>query len=151
MPNDTISFPDGAGVRAERAGQSANIPVQGFSCVYLTSSGPSAALACSMVESAQIHIHHSTGLDDAKARLRATKSRVLLTDVAFERGNWMDALRMTAVLPRTALVVVSHLVDARLWIGALERGAYDLILKPFQAEDLRHVLENAHFWATSGD
>src|SRR5208283_2067101 len=110
MPNDTISFPDGAGDRAEGAGQSANTPVQGFSCVYLTSSGPSATLASSMVESAQIHIHHSTGLDDAKARLRPTSSRVLLTDVVPERGNWRDALRMTALLPRTALVLVSHLV-----------------------------------------
>ncbi len=149
MLNQTISFPDRADARAEGAGQPATAPLQGFSCVYLTSSIPSAALASSMVESAQIHIHPSTGLDDARARLKATKSRVLLADVAFEGGNWRDALRMTALLPRTALVVASHLADERLWIGALEQGAYDLILKPFQAEDLRHILENAHFCATS--
>jgi DNA-binding NtrC family response regulator len=102
-----------------------------------------------MVKSAQIDIHHSTGLEDAKARLTATRSCVLLTDVVFERGTWRDALQMTALLPRTALVVVSRLLDERLWIGALERGAYDMILKPFQADELRRVLENACFHSAS--
>jgi DNA-binding NtrC family response regulator len=108
-------------------------------------------MATSMVDSVQIHIHRSTTLDHAEARLRATKSRVLLTDVSFERGSWEDALRMAASLPlRTAVVLVSRLADEGLWIDALERGAYDLILQPFRVDEMRRILENAHFHATSG-
>ncbi len=110
-----------------------------------------AEIASALVDSVQIHIHRSTTLDHAEARLRATKSQVLLTDIAFERGGWEDALRMVARLPlRTAVVLVSRLADERLWIDALERGAYDLILEPFQADEMRRILGNAHFHATSG-
>jgi DNA-binding NtrC family response regulator len=148
MPNDTIPVQDGADAGAKTAGQSANISLHGFSCVFLTSSFSAVAAASRMVESAQIHIHHSATLDEAKARLHATASRVLLTDDAFERGNWRDALRMTALLPlRTALVLVSRIADVRLWISALEHGAYDLVLEPFRADDLRRILENAYFHA----
>jgi DNA-binding NtrC family response regulator len=136
MPSQTNSVPGGA---------------NGFSCVYLTSSASAAALASKLLESAQIRIHHSTGLEGAHERLKATQSRVLLTDVAFQAGHWRDALRMAATLPGTALVVVSRLADERLWIGALERGAYDLILWPFRADELRRVLENAHFYSSRAD
>ena len=107
----------------------------GFLCVYLTSSIRTAEMASTLLSSAQILIHHSATLTDAKARLLATQSRVLLTDISFEGGGWEDALRMAARLPRpTALVLVSRLADERFWIEALELGAYDLILEPFRAD-----------------
>jgi DNA-binding response OmpR family regulator len=122
-----------------------------FSCVYLTFSSCAAEIALALLDSAQIHIHHSTTLDDAEGRLQATRSQILLTDVWFERGSWKDALRMAARLPlRTVVVLVSHIADERLWLDALECGAYDLILKPFHAEEMRRILENAHFRATGG-
>jgi DNA-binding NtrC family response regulator len=30
------------------------------------------------------------------------------------------------------------------WIDALEKGAYDLVLKPFVGTELRRILENAN-------
>ena len=131
--------------------QATTIPSHGFSCVYLTCSTHAAELASTLVKPAQIHIHRSTTLDDAEARLKSTKSHTLLADVSFNTGGWEEALRMAARLPlRTAVVLVSRLADERLWIDALERGAYDLILEPFHAEELRCILESAHFRATSG-
>ena len=103
------------------------------------------------MEAAQIRIYHAAWLDDAEVQLKLTKSRVLLTDTTFKRGNWKDALQMAVGLrPATALVVAARLADERLWIGVLERGAYDLIQKPFQADELRRILENAHNHATTG-
>ena len=151
MPNDAMSVPDRPNAGKKTAGQTGNPRSRGFSCVYLTSSTRVAETASALVESVRIDIHRSTTLDDAEARLQATKSRVLLTDISFERGGWEDALRMAASLPlRTAVVLVSCLADERLWIDALERGAYDLILEPFQADEMRRILGNAHFHATSG-
>jgi DNA-binding NarL/FixJ family response regulator len=132
------------------AGDAPNIPSYRFPCVYLTSSSRAADLVSTLVASTQIRIHHADTLDYAKARLQATKARIMLTDVTFERGGWEDAMRMAASLPlRTAVVLVSPLADQRLWIDALECGAYDLILEPFDADELRWILENAQLSATS--
>ena len=132
------------------AGHAPNIPSYRFSCVYLTSSSRAAARVSTLVASAQIQIHSANTLGNAKARLQATKARVMLTDITFERGGWEDAMRMAARLPfRAALVLVSPFADQRLWIDALEYGAYDLILEPFHAEELSWILENAHLSATS--
>jgi DNA-binding NtrC family response regulator len=42
---------------------------------------------------------------------------------------------------------VHHLVleyaDEKLWVDLLEQGVYDVLLKPFAAEELRRILENA--------
>jgi len=122
-----------------------------FSCVYLTASFRALEIAPTLLDSAQIRIHLSTTLEDAKGRLQATRSQILLTDVTFEKGSWEDALRMAGRLPlRTVVVLAAHVADERLWLDALERGAYDLIFKPFRAEEARRILENAHFRATSG-
>jgi DNA-binding NtrC family response regulator len=135
MSHDLISVQNGA---------------DGFSCVYLTAAFCAAEIARTLLNLAQIRIHPSASLDDAKARLQAAKSRILLTDVWFGTGGWEDALRMAARLPlRTVVVVVSHLADRRLWLDALDRGAYDLLLKPFEADEMRRILENAHFRAVS--
>jgi DNA-binding response OmpR family regulator len=132
------------------AGHTPNIPSYRFSCVYLTSSSRAAALVSTLAASAQIQIHSASTLGNAKARLQATKARVMLTDVMFERGGWEDAVRMAARLSfRAALVLVSPFADQRLWIDALECGAYDLILEPFHAEELSWILENAHLSATN--
>ena len=62
-------------------------------------------------------------LADALERLTLTGSRVLMTDTAFERGNWRDALQVVAGLrPSAELVVAAQLADERLWLGVLERG-----------------------------
>lgn len=123
----------------------------GFGCVYLTSSVREAERTSALLEPARIRLHHAASLNDAEERLKLTRSRVLLANTAFRTGTWQDALQLTFRLrPATALVVAARLADDRLWIGALEQGAYDLIQKPFQAEELRRILENAHSHATTG-
>jgi len=141
----------GTYVELETAAPNPNRRIPGFGCVYLTRSVRQAELTSTLVESAQIRIYHAAGLADARERLTLTRSRVLLTDIAFERGDWKNALQMTVRLrPSTALVVAARLADERLWLDVLERGAYDLILKPFHKEDLCRVLENAHSHALMG-
>jgi len=154
MPYATASarIETGDATEPETVARNPNGPIPGFGCVYLTRSVREAELASALVETAQIRIYHATGLDDARTRLKLTRSRVLLADTAIGKGKgWKDALQMAARLrPSTVLVVASRLADERLWLGVLEHGAYDLILKPFQADELRRVLENAHSHAITG-
>lgn len=132
-------------------GPALTIPSYELSCIYLTSCSQAAKRASTLAATAQIRIHHANSLDNAKALLQATKARIILADVTFEKGSWEDAVRMASLLPlRVTLVLVSRFVDQRLWIDALEGGAYDLILEPFHADELRCILGNAHLSAVSG-
>lgn len=45
--------------------------------------------------------------------------------------------------PGAALIAYSRLPDERLWIDALEAGAFDFVCKPFYRRDLQWILENA--------
>jgi DNA-binding NtrC family response regulator len=127
------------------------LPEPGFGCVYLASSAHEAELVSSMVESERIRIYHAVTLEDASSTLKLTRSRVLMTNTKFRNGSWKDALEMSVrIRPPAALVVASRLADEKLWLGVLERGAYDLIVKPFQAVELCRVLQNAHTHAVSG-
>jgi DNA-binding response OmpR family regulator len=151
LTSTTWSQTTGAGSALRSAGQAADIPSRGFSCVYLTASIHAARLASTLAGLVQIDVYGASTLAEAEARLRGAGSRVLLTDAWFERPGWEDVLQMAAHLPfQVAFVLVSRVADKQLWIDALERGVYDLILEPFREDELRHVLEGAHFRATSG-
>ena len=41
------------------------------------------------------------------------------------------------------LIVSSRLADERLWAEVLNRGGYDLLATPFDADEVRHVLAYA--------
>jgi hypothetical protein len=135
----------------QMAGRAPYVPSYRFPCVYLTAYSEAAQVASTLAAAVQIRIHRANTLDNAKAQLQTTKARVILADVTFAGGGWEDAVRMAACLPlRAALVLVSPFLDHRLWIDALEGGAYDLILEPFRADELRCILSNAHLSAISG-
>jgi DNA-binding NtrC family response regulator len=123
----------------------------GFGCVYLSSLVREAERISALLEDSRIRIFHAMHLTEAEAQLKLTGARVLLTETTFSRGNWRDAMEMVRrVKPQRSLVVAARLPDERLWIGVLESGAYDLVLKPFDADELRRILENAHVHALAG-
>jgi len=45
--------------------------------------------------------------------------------------------------PNVEVVVCSRLGDHRLWIDALEQGAYDLVAEPYQREEIQRIVEAA--------
>jgi DNA-binding NtrC family response regulator len=141
----------GAGLEPETAPQNAKTPDPGFGCVYLTSSVREAELVSMLVEADGIRLYHSATLQDAESTLKLTRSRVLLTNTKCRNGNWRDALALSVRMhPPAALVVAARIADENLWLGVLEQGAYDLIVKPFQAAELIRVLRNAQTHAASG-
>jgi hypothetical protein len=153
VPSTTRVNPTQSCVSSEPqiAERTVHIPSYRLPCVYLTSCGEAAKLASTLAATSWIRIHRAHTLDNAKAQLQNIKARVILADVTFDGGSWEDAVRMAERLTlRAALVLVSPFVDHRLWIDALEGGAYDLIHQPFHADELRIILTNAHMSAISG-
>jgi DNA-binding NtrC family response regulator len=108
-------------------------------------------MVSTMVESDGIRVYHADSLQDAESTLKLTRARVLLTNTKCRNGNWREALELSLrTHPQAALVVAARLADENLWLGVLEQGAYDLIVKPFQSEELVRILRNAHTHAASG-
>jgi DNA-binding response OmpR family regulator len=59
-------------------------------------------------------------------------------------GSWRDMLDGLQALPLPPLLIVtSHLADEHLWAEALNLGAYDVLAKPFEDQELTRVLHSA--------
>jgi DNA-binding response OmpR family regulator len=72
-------------------------------------------------------------------------NRICCTAVICERdlpvGSWKDLLEQTQQLPKPpSLIVTSRHADERLWAEALNLGAYDVLAKPFDANEILHVV-----------
>ena len=69
---------------------------------------------------------------------------VIITDVTLRDGNWCDIFKYLADYDVQASVVVSSaLADENLWSEILWRGAYDLLVEPYEDRELRRVVEGA--------
>lgn len=115
-----------------------------FACVFLGCSLADYQLASRLLDSANVRLHRAGSLQQADLLLSDGDALVLLTEAEFPGGSWRDALAMRARRHRNvALVVTATSADERLWLDVIEQGAYDLILKPFAAEEMLRILANA--------
>jgi DNA-binding response OmpR family regulator len=83
-------------------------------------------------------------LGSAVAFLRCRSVPVVIAERDLPPRNWKDALAAIQRLPDPPLLVVaSRLADEHLWAEVLNLGGYDVLAKPFQAGELRWVMESA--------
>lgn len=69
---------------------------------------------------------------------------VIITDVSLSDGNWCDLLRYLVDSGVTASVVVtSSTADEALWSEVLWRGAYDLLVEPYEDFEVRRIVDGA--------
>jgi DNA-binding NtrC family response regulator len=67
---------------------------------------------------------------------------VVVTDLSHPDGNWSDLLRhVVDVGLDTRVVVCSPEVDERLWAEVFWRGAYDLLVEPYNREQVQSIVE----------
>lgn len=80
----------------------------------------------------------------ALTNLRQHRISILLCESELSPGSWVDMLEQIASLPDPPLMIVtSRLADERLWAEALNRGAYDVLAKPFDRTEVVRVLSLA--------
>jgi DNA-binding NtrC family response regulator len=128
--------------KSERLSNERATPID---CIFLTPWMRTAEEVARLLKNTEIHIHHAATLKQAKSMLLQTGARVLLSEVVFADGNWEDATKMIGEFElAVSVVVVTGRVDERFWITVLERGAYDLIPRPFSSSELLRIVENAH-------
>ena len=115
-----------------------------FSCVFLGCSEENYQVAARCLEGAHVRLFRAGSLEQADLLLADGESLVLLTEATFPGGTWQDAMALKRTRhPGAVLVVTAESADNGLWLDVLDQGAYDLILKPFVADELLRVLANA--------
>jgi DNA-binding NtrC family response regulator len=68
-------------------------------------------------------------------------------------GSYIDVLEHISALPNApSLIVVSRLADERLWAEALNLGAWDVLAKPFDRNELVRSVKSAwRHWRDQGE
>jgi CheY-like chemotaxis protein len=69
---------------------------------------------------------------------------IVFTDTTLPDGTWKELLAMGRQMQvPSKIVVVATMADTRLYIDAMENGAFDFMLSPFASDDLAHVIRCA--------
>jgi DNA-binding response OmpR family regulator len=73
--------------------------------------------------------------------LRKRQFEVVVCERDLTPGSWKDVLEQVTILPDPpSLIVTSRLADERLWVEALNLGAYDVLTKPFDRTEALRVV-----------
>jgi len=69
---------------------------------------------------------------------------LVFAGTGFQDGGWADVLqlaqRLKSYLP---VIVISQIVDVRLYLEVLGSGAFDYVTPPFLASDMAHLVRSA--------
>ena len=65
----------------------------------------------------------------------------MLAGTSLPDGTRADVLEAASTAPTTSpVIVVSALVDIKLYLDVLESGAYDFVVPPLSSDDLTHIV-----------
>lgn len=77
-------------------------------------------------------------------RLSQARISIVVCERDLPDGTWRDILEHLGASPeRPFLIVTSRVADEWLWAEVLNLGGYDVLAKPFNAAETKHVLETA--------
>jgi len=89
-------------------------------------------------------IHPCATVESAMAALSQARIPLVVTERDLAPGSWRDILENVLRLPDPPmLIVTSRLADDYLWAEALNLGAYDVLVKPFDASEVVRVISSA--------
>jgi DNA-binding response OmpR family regulator len=96
-------------------------------------------------EKARWEVREACSRREAIAAIAKEHPDVILCEANLPDGNWKDLLKnLLGKLNPPSLIVTSRLADEYLWAEALNLGAYDVLVKPFDAEEVFRVVGFAY-------
>ncbi len=82
-------------------------------------------------------VYGAATCEEAIRLARRTRPRVILCDAELPDGGWRRIWKALSIGPRPPLLIVaSRNADERLWTQVLNAGGYDVLPKPFRAEEV---------------
>jgi len=89
-------------------------------------------------------LHQCRNLAAATAFLKTHQVPVVVCEADLQDGTWKDALEQVSVMYHApSLIVTSRLASDTLWSEVLNRGAYDLLAKPFDRDEVFRCVSSA--------
>jgi len=83
----------------------------------------------------------SATVASALSVLREIPIPIVIYDCDTSAGSWGEMLDHISLLPDPPLLIVtSRLADERLWAEALNLGAWDVLAKPFEADEVIRIV-----------
>ena len=80
----------------------------------------------------------------ALSALRQIPIPIVMCDVEITVGTWGEMLDHISLLPDPPLLIVtSRLADERLWAQAMNLGAWDVLAKPFDTDEVIRIVSFA--------
>jgi DNA-binding response OmpR family regulator len=87
------------------------------------------------------NILHCATVTDARTHLKKIPTSVVVTDSMLPDGSWKDLIDEAERMREAPLVLVtSRHADERLWAEVLNMGGYDVLLKPFDRNEVARVV-----------
>src|SRR5438445_4074482 len=89
-------------------------------------------------------LYKADSLASALAIVRGREIGVVICDRDLSPGTWIDMLEELRLLRNAPpLIVTSRLADEKLWAEALNLGAYDVLAKPFDQNEVVRIVSLA--------
>jgi DNA-binding NtrC family response regulator len=98
-----------------------------------------------VLQSCDIEVLPVCNCDEARRMLEIEPLvQVVVTDARFRDGDWRRVFEIVERgRRRIEVVVCSRMGDPRLWLDVLEQGGYDVLVEPFEHEEVRRIVEAA--------
>jgi DNA-binding NtrC family response regulator len=98
-------------------------------------------------------LHGARNCQEALEFLDQHRISVVLSEAELPDGNWRELLNSMAKLAAPPnLVVSSRLADDRLWAEVLNLGGFDVLMTPFETEEVLRVTFGARQnWQSSAE
>jgi DNA-binding NtrC family response regulator len=98
---------------------------------------------CSALQDLQVQVLVAGNSQDALMLAGDRHVSLILVDLD-QDPEWKSTLRQLRLeAPRARLLAYSRRSEGRLWLDALDAGAFDFVCKPFQNHELRWILQSA--------
>jgi DNA-binding NtrC family response regulator len=89
-------------------------------------------------------IRHADSIEELSFQSEADLARVVICDHRLSDGDWLDLYRrLQNRKSPPELVVVSPQADDRLWAEVLSLGGFDLLMVPFDKQEVLRVTNSA--------
>lgn len=82
--------------------------------------------------------------DEGISMLDLKRPTILVYDRDLSDGDWRTAMsKLIALYPSIYVLLASTVTDQYLWNEVIRYGGYDVVLKPFRAEEMRRTVNFA--------
>lgn len=98
----------------------------------------------SVLKKQQIEPYSAKSCEELARLLDQTRPELIFTAKLLCDGTWRDVIHMSEGVPvPTSVIVVGEDNDVRFYILAMDYGAFDFIVPPFEDDAIAHVVRVA--------